>query len=173
MKQAYKNLEKSQFERLGDKFQTVVLWTGVLFFASLLCRVLYEETAYRPFFNQFNPVVKFLINHSINYRLIWFHISPIICIWCIGAVIVAIWAAKNYVSSIREEYLIKTTSKLCSLNTEIDELKAMNKFMDEAFRQCRKDSTQELIYRQNIIDQYAARYDRKRNEKGQFLPKNK
>jgi len=69
MKQAYKNLEKSQFERLGDKFQTVVLWTGVLFFASLLCRVLYEETAYRPFFNQFNPVVKFLINHSIKNNL--------------------------------------------------------------------------------------------------------
>ena len=52
--------------------------------------------------------------HAINFNAIWNDLSIYVCLWLIALVLITVWAAKNYKNSIREEYLVKTTSKQLS-----------------------------------------------------------
>lgn len=92
-------------------------------------------------------IIYFVENHSTNWPLIWSDCSPYICILLFVNLFVVIWLAKNYKYSIKNEYLLRTTVKLSSLQVIIDELTAKNKSLEEKLNQS----------------------VRKRDEKGHFL----
>lgn len=97
---------------------------------------------------------------SINYAAIWSDLSIYVCLWLVAFVLITVWAAKNYKNSIREEYLTKTTSKLCAMAAEIDQLTAERDHYKSAFDQYYKDINAELIETRSKIQ--------KRNPNGTF-----
>jgi len=134
---------ESKFNYFMDKCLTIAFWIGISVFASIAIRFSYL------------PIINFAMTHSINFTAIWADISIWLCLWLISVCFLVIWAANNYRISIREDYLVRTTSKLIALNNEIDELKAANKILRES--------------NARLFDRTPAA--RKRNLKGQFLPK--
>lgn len=161
---------KSKFEKFMTNISGYVFLTGLVLFALVIFRLVFENTNHQ-FFNHINPVSYFFQNHAFNYKVIWSDLSPYLCLWLIFMCVLTVFAANNYRRSIRDEYLTKTTSKLIALNQEIDELKASNDFINEAFASYRADATNQLADKQKRIDYYSEKYDRKRDLKGHFLPK--
>ena len=173
-----KNYSKSKFDKLMDTLKSFAFVIGIAFFFSIIVRSIY------PY------VFEFVKSHGVNFKVIWNDCSPYIVGWFVFAFVpLVMWSANNYKRSLREEYLVKTTSKLCALNLEIDELKASNdklraekKHEYEMFDEYRKDTTSELadlrqankILRESNMRLFektpAARL---RDEKGHFLPKPK
>lgn len=167
-----KNYSTSKFESMMNKVSVKVLLIGLILFMMIIIRLVFDQVN-TPFFNKINPISSFFENHGINPNVIWIDTSPFLCVWLLSVCILTIWGSNNYKRAIRDEYNVKTTSKLISLNQEIDELKAANKFIDEAFRSYRNDVKDELLEKQKRIDYYSEKYDRIRDSKGHYLPKNK
>jgi hypothetical protein len=151
MKSLYITKNKSQFEKSMNIVSGIVLIFGLLFFLSIVLRLVFEQFNCYPFC----AIVNFIQTHSINFPAIWADISIWLCIWLISFSLVVILAANNYRRSIREDYLVRTTSKLIALHNEIDELKSANKILRES--------------KAKLFDRTPAA--RSRNLKGQFLPK--
>lgn len=167
-----KSCQTSKFESLMNRISSAILIIGLVFFLSTIVR-LFLDQLHINLFGKLNPVFLFIENHGINYGVIWSDISPFVCLWLTFICIIIILAANNFKKSIRDEYSVKTTSKIIFLNQQIDELEAANKLVNEAFRKYRNDTNAELTERQKRIDYYSERYDRVRDSKGHFLPKNK
>lgn len=132
-------------------------------------------------------LIYFIENHGINWPLIWSDCSIYAFIWLFLICFIVIWAAKNYKDAIREEYLVKkdyiqneylekTTSKLCAMTTSLDKLTDENKFLHQVFADYKNDATNELIEKQTKINDLEEENKklsmsvRKRDEKGHFLP---
>ena len=92
-------------------------------------------------------IIYFIEHHSINWPLIWSDCSPYICIWLLFLVLLAFLLVKNYNKAVKNEYLVKTTAKLCALNGTILYLQEENK---------------SLLVR-------VQKSERKRDEKGHYL----
>lgn len=101
-------------------------------------------------------LITFFESFMINWPIIWSDTSIYICLWIIALYLITVWAAKNYRNSVREEYLVKTTSKLCALNDEIDKQKSEYKFLDKAFAEYRIDAQNEAFERQTKINDLKA-----------------
>lgn len=95
----------------------------------------------------------FILNHAINYSEIWTDVSIYVCLWLVALILITIWAAKNWRNSIREEYLVKTTSKICALTAQIDDLTKDRDFYKKCFNDYKIEATNELIERQNNINE--------------------
>ena len=119
-------------------------------------------------------------NQGANWQLIWTDISIYVCIMLAVNIVFVIYAAKNYKNNLCDHYLIKTTSKLCALNCEIDRLTSEKKFLRETFKSYRKDveiKVNELIVKNNILEaenlslkNRLEKVERKRDSKGHYLP---
>lgn len=108
-------------------------------------------------------------NQGANWELIWTDISIYVCVMLAANIIFVIYAAKNYKNNLREHYLVKTTSRLCALNCEIDRLTSENKFLHESFTDYKKD----VEIRINNLAEENKKLSasvRKKDEKGHYLP---
>lgn len=126
------NYPKSKFDKAmnGVKFPVFVI--GMLFFLLVIAYIIRQNTSI-VFYNKINPVAVFLQNHGVNFKVIWIDCSPYIVAWFVFAFVpLVMWSANNYKRSLRDEYLVKTTSKLIALNSEVDEQKAANKILRES-----------------------------------------
>jgi len=114
-------------------------------------------------------LINLIENQAINWELIWTDISIYVCFMLLIDIVFVIYAAKNYKNNWREHYLVKTTSKLCTLNCEIDRLTSENKFLREAFTDYKKDvevRINELAEENKKLSMSV----RKKDEKGHYLP---
>ena len=155
------NYPQSKFDKDMNTMKSFVFVIGMIFFLLVLAFIVGEYSNIE-FYNKINPVAVFLQNHGVNFKVIWNDCSPYIVGWFVFAFVpLVMWSANNYKRSLREEYrneyLIKTTSKLISLNQELDELKAANKILRES--------------NLRLFEKTPAA--RKKDSKGRFLPKPK
>lgn len=126
------NYPKSKFDKAMNGVKFLVSVIGMLFFLLVIAYIIKQNTSI-VFYNKINPIAVFLQNHGVNFRVIWIDCSPYIVAWFIFAFVpLVMWSANNYKRSLRDEYLVKTTSKLIALNNEIDEQKAANKILRES-----------------------------------------
>lgn len=106
------------------------------------------------FFESFSNVLESDIrSFAINWPVIWSDSSIYVCFWLVVFCLIVIWAANNYRRSVRDEYLVKTTSKLVHLHGLIDEKEREYKFLDNAFAEYRTDAQSEMFERQERINQ--------------------
>lgn len=96
-------------------------------------------------YNSFN-------SFAINWPLIWTDLSFPMCLCMFFLTVSALIAYRIMVSSIREHYLVKTTSKLVHLHGLIDEKEREYKFLNEAFAEYRTDAQNEAFERQERIN---------------------
>ena len=152
---------QSKFDKAMNTLKYFAFVIGLIFFLLVVAYIIKQNTSI-VFYNKINPIAVFLQNHGVNFKVIWNDCSPYIVGWFVFAFVpLVMWSYNNYKRSLREEYrneyLIKTTSKLISLHQELDELKAANKILRESnMRLFEKTPSARL-----------------RDEKGHFLPKPK
>ena len=183
------NYPQSKFDKAMNTLKSFAFVIGLIFFLLVIAYIIKQNTSI-VFYNKINPIAVFLQNHGVNFKVIWNDCSPYIVGWFVFAFVpLVMWSYNNYKRSLREEYLVKTTSKLCALNLEIDELKASNdklraekKHEYEMFNEYRKDAIAEkedLRQANKILRESNMRLFEKtpaarlRDEKGHFLPKPK
>lgn len=114
-------------------------------------------------------LINLIENQGVNWQLIWTDISIYVCVMLIIDIVFVIYAAKNYKNNWREHYLVKTTSKLCTLNCEIDRLTSQNKFLRDAFTDYKKDVEVRINELAEENKKLSASV-RKKDEKGHYLP---
>lgn len=180
---------QSKFDKAINTLKSFAFVIGMIFFLLVLAFIVGEYSNIE-FYNKINPVAVFLQNHGVNFKVIWNDCSPYIVGWFVFAFVpLVMWSANNYKRSLREEYLVKTTSKLGYLNLEIDELKASNNKLrtekkdqnDNILMYIRDTNLEifELKTANKILRESNMRLFEKtpsarlRDEKGRFLPKPK
>lgn len=149
-----KTYPKSKFDKFMEKVTAMVILVGFIFFLLIIVSIIKQNISIE-FYNKINPIA-FFKTHGVNFKVIWNDCSPYIVAWFVFVFVpLVMWSANNYKLSLRNEYLVKTTSKLCALNLEIDELKAANKILRES--------------NMRLFEKTPAA--RLRDEEGKFLPK--
>lgn len=122
-----------------------------------------------------NPFDQF----GINWSVIWSDSSIFVCLWLVSVMLLVCWGATNYRNSVREEYLVKTTSARIKWEQEKEKLESENRFLTEAFYEYRSKTISDITEHQDRINQLSAENNdfkakikllsRARNEKGQFI----
>ena len=184
---------QSKFDKAMNTLKSFAFAIGLIFFLLVVAYIIKQNTSI-VFYNKINPIAVFLQNHGVNFKVIWNDCSPYIVGWFVLAFVpLVMWSVRNYKISIREEfrneYLTKTTSKLLTLNLEIDELKASNNKLrtekkdqnDNILMYIRDTNLEifELKTANKILRESNMRLFEKtpsarlRDEKGHFLPKPK
>lgn len=93
-------------------------------------------------------LITFFENTGVNWSVIWSDCSLFVCLVLLIALAAAYWWHKKTIQETKEDYLLKITEKYCYYETLVLSLQIKN-----------ADLTSRL-----------QKTERKRNEKGEFLP---
>lgn len=130
----------------------------------------------------FNCLTDVFTSFTINLPVIWSDVSIYVCLWLVVFCIIVIWAANNYRRSVRDEYLVKTTSARIKWDDEMERVQSENRSLREAFDEYRHEAQTEANERQERINQLESqnaaltaeveilnvKSERKRNPDGTF-----
>jgi len=93
-------------------------------------------------------LITFFENTGVNWSVIWSDCSPYLCAWLFILLILSLILIKNYNTDLKNKQTVKLNEKICSLEFANKELSAKN----------------------NDLTIRLQKTERKRDEKGHYLP---